>query len=109
MRPSRSTKMLNAVTADEATSETLVPWGTRQTVQVVASSDDAGSAVVAVEVSLDGSNWENLATVTLSPNASTDSDGFSVSTSGWQFYRHRVDSISGTNCTVTSYQASSGE
>jgi hypothetical protein len=101
--------MLNAATADEATSATLRPWGTRQTVQVVAVSDDAGSAVVKVEVSLDGSNWEELASVTLAPNAGADSDGFSVATSGWQYYRHRIDSISGTNCTVTSYHASSGE
>lgn len=101
-RPSGSIRLLSAVTTT-ATSPTIKPWGNRQSFQAVATtSSGSGAATVLVEVSNDNSNWELLGTITLAPNTS-DSDGFSVATSGWKLYRMRVSAISGTGCAVTAY------
>lgn len=99
----RSIKALNAVTADESTSESFKLSGRKLSFQAVATtSAGSGAAVVKVEVSNSGSHWEEMGSITLAPNQS-DSDGFSVATSGWKYTRMRVDSISGTDCTVSAW------
>ncbi len=99
----RSIRALNAQTADESTSESFKLSGRKFSFQAVATtSAGAGAAVIKVEVSNNNSNWEELGSITLAPNTS-DSDGFSIATSGWKYTRMRIDSISGTNCTVNAY------
>lgn len=76
-------------------------WRKDKTVQVKGStSAGAGAATVDIEVSNDDSNWEVLATVTLTLGTTETSDGFSDA-AAWKHIRANVKSISGTDAAVT--------
>lgn len=69
--------------------------------QATVSGTGAVTATVVIEVSLDGSNWLTLGTITLSGTTSA-TDGF-ASSAPWAYVRSRVSAITGTSATVNCY------
>lgn len=59
----------------------------------------AVTATVKVQVSNNGTYWEDLGIITLTGTTSA-SDGF-ASSAGWAYYRGNVTAISGTGAAVT--------
>jgi len=71
------------------------------TCQAVGSvSASTGAATVAIQVSLNNTNWVTAATITLSLSTSASTDGASFD-AAWAFVRANVTSISGTDAAVT--------
>lgn len=95
-----SVKLLDAVIVTGA-GESHPPINAKRTFQATGqTSAGAGSAVIKVQVSNDRTNWIDIGTVTLTLSATTSTDGF-ASDAAWRYVRGNVDSISGTDATVT--------
>ena len=68
-------------------------WGT--------TSAGVGAAVIHIEVSNDTTApWLTAGTITLTLGTSATADGFAIQ-AGWMYIRARVESISGTNASVS--------
>lgn len=65
-----------------------------------AVSASTGAASIKIQVSNDGTNWLDLGTITLTLGTAATSDGFAAY-AAWSNVRANVDSISGTNASVT--------
>ncbi len=76
----------------------------QRTFQAIVAGTGSVSATVLIEVSLNNSNWELLATIALTGTTS-DSDG-GAAEAPWQWYRARVSAISGTGAAVTVWMGS---
>lgn len=59
-----------------------------------------GAAVVLIQFSNDNTNWITGGTVTLTLGTSTTTDGFTTN-APWKYVRANVQSISGTNASVS--------
>lgn len=90
-------KLINGATAVSTGNIVPVQTGNR-TFQATVTGTGAVTATVSVEVSNDGKNFLNLATIDLSGTGS-NTDGF-ASDAVWEYVRGRVTAISGTNATV---------
>lgn len=71
--------------------------------QAKVTGTGAVTATVLIEVSIDGDNWLELSTITLSGTTSA-SDGF-VSMGGWTNVRARLTAITGTGAAATVYMS----
>lgn len=60
----------------------------------------SGSAVVAIQVSNDGTNWITAGTVTLTLGTSATSDGFTTD-APWKYVRANVTTLTGTGASVS--------
>ena len=72
--------------------------------QAVADADAAAafSAVVRIEVSIDGTNWMLIGSISLSGTGGVaETDGFTVSAANYAWVRANIESISGTGTAVT--------
>lgn len=73
----------------------------RRAFQLVGTTTSgAGSATVAVEVSLDGVNFMTQGTITITLGTTAATDGF-ASDAPWRYVRGNVTAISGTGARVT--------
>lgn len=64
------------------------------------TSAGSGSADIKIQVSNDDSNWIDLGTISLTLGTTATTDGF-ASEAPWRYVRGNVDSISGTDASVT--------
>jgi hypothetical protein len=67
------------------------------------TTSGAGAAIVDVEVSNDGDNWDNLGTITLTLGTASTSDSFSTLGAHWELVRMNVTAISGTGASVRGF------
>ncbi len=81
-----------AFSFDDNTSATFQASGT--------TSAGSGAAVVSIQVSNDLSNWLTAGSISLTLGTTSTSDGFAI-TAPWAWVRAKLDSISGTDATVT--------
>ena len=91
--------LLNGVTSTGAGSAASPVVGAHRTYQATVAGTGAVTATVVVEVSLNGTNFITLGTITLSGTTSA-SDGF-TSEAQWDYVRGNVTAISGTSAAVT--------
>lgn len=63
------------------------------------TSTGSGAATIAIEVTLDGSNWITAGTINLTLGTSSTTDGFSID-APWGAIRANVTALSGTDATV---------
>lgn len=92
-------KILDGATATGAGS-TYEPMSKDRVFQATGlTSSGSGAASIDVEVSLDGSNWDVMGTISLTLGTTSTSDSF-ASTTPWKYVRGNVTSISGTGATV---------
>ena len=92
--------LLDAVTTT-ATGEKQKPLVVNRTFQLIGNtSAGVGAASVKVQVSNDGTNWVDLATLSLTLGTTVTSDSTS-SAAPWLYVRGKVDSISGTGANVS--------
>lgn len=97
---SKSTTLLNAVTATGAGTSVL-KTSTKSTFQGLGTtSSGTGSATIKVQVSNNDTDWIDLGTITLSLTTTSSSDGF-TSEAPWRHVRGNVTAISGTGASVT--------
>lgn len=76
-------------------------WMKDKTFQAIGSTTaGAGACVVLVQASNDDTNWITIGTITLTLGVTATSDGF-ASDAQWAYIRGNVQSISGTNASVT--------
>jgi hypothetical protein len=68
------------------------------------TSAGAGAAAIVLQGSLDGTNWEDIGTVTLTLATTTSSDSFAID-NPWDQVRVNVSSISGTDASVDAWLA----
>ena len=95
-----ATLLLNATTTGASTSVNAMS-ATGNTFQATGTvSASTGAATVKIQVSNDFANWLDLGTITLTLGTSATADGF-ASYAPWAYVRANVDTISGTNATVT--------
>lgn len=77
--------------------------GAAKTYQVVgATTAGSGSAVVAIQCSNDGSNWDTLGTITLTLSTTSSSNSFASSDRCYRI-RANVTTLSGTGASVSVY------
>lgn len=98
---SETTRILTLLAAAIATGAGagFQPSEKKRTFQAVVTGTGAVSATVLIQVSNDGTNWEELATIALAGTTS-DSAGF-ASDAPWAYVRANVTTISGTDAAVT--------
>jgi hypothetical protein len=100
---SAQTTMLSAVTVTGAGSSVLPPYsGTKQFQAVGATTAGAGSVSVAVQCSLDGTNYDTIGTITLTLSTTPASNNFN-SNDRCRLVRGNVTAISGTGASVSLY------
>jgi len=102
----RVVQMLSAVTT-VSTGEGFDPIAQNLTFQGIGTTTSgAGSATVVVEASLDGTNFNTLATITLPivDENTPFADSFAINAS-WINIRGRVSAISGTGTSVNLFMA----
>lgn len=101
-----TSKLLDAVTSTGAgeSKEFIKKEGSAGTFHAIANgTSGAFSATVKVQVSNDGTNWEDAITFSLSGTAPTaDSAGDNIN-APWKYVRGNVTAISGTGANVTLY------
>ena len=102
-------KLIDGATAPE-TSEIKQPWSGRLTFFATGTtSAGAGSATVAIEGSLDGTNFVSLGSLTGPDLAWTapavGADGIAID-APWKYVRADLTAIAGTNAAVTVYMGS---
>ena len=103
----KAQKLLDASTSTE-TGSGIRSINSKRAVQVIGStSSGTGSATIAIEGSLDGTNYLCLGTITLSLTTTDSNDGFVVD-GPWLFTRADLTAISGTGASVTCYLADEG-
>ena len=100
-------KLINAATTTVTGAgyniQTLRTPTTVRTFQAVGTvSASTGAATVAIEVSLNNSDWIQIGLISLTLGTVSTSDGF-TSNASWDYVRARVATISGTTATVTVY------
>jgi len=78
------------------------PWHTNRTFEAYGTtSAGVGAAEIAIEVrNSENSEWLLMGSITLTLGTTVTSDGF-TSNRAWRYVRARVDSISGTDATVS--------
>jgi hypothetical protein len=98
---SAQTAMLSAAAATGAGSSVLPPYQGTKTFQAAgATTAGAGSATVAVQCSLDGTNWDTLGSITLTLSTTASSNSF-TSNDRCRLVRGNVTAISGTGAAVS--------
>lgn len=65
-----------------------------------ATTEGAGAATVKIQVSNDGANWLDLATLSLTLGTTATTDGVAMEAT-WQYVRGNCSAISGTGAAVT--------
>lgn len=91
--------LLNAATTTGA--GTAYAMGGKRTFQASgATTSGAGAATIKIQVSNDGSNWLDLATISLTLSTTSASDGLAAD-APWGYVRANLTAISGTNAAVT--------
>ena len=85
-----------AITAKASPSMEIAPG--LHSYQATASTTDAGSAVIDIQGSneLTPTNWVTLGTISLSPNNSTVTDGFTTF-AAWKYTRANITTLTGTS------------
>lgn len=100
---SAQTTMLSAVTGTGAGSSVLPAYQGTKTFQAAGTtSAGSGSVTVAVQCSLDGTNWDTLGSITLTLATTTSSNSF-ASNDRCRLVRGNVTAISGTGASVSLY------
>lgn len=98
---SAQSSMLSAATGTGAGSAVTPTYQGVKTFQAVGStSAGAGSVSVAVQCSVDGTNWVTLGTITLTLSSTASSDAF-TSNDRCRQVRGNVTAISGTGAAVS--------
>lgn len=93
-------KILDAATATGA-GEAHQPRGAKTAIQAYGTtSSGSGAAAILIQVSMDNSNYETLATISLTLGTSATSDSVTFD-APWTYVRAYVDSISGTGASVS--------
>ena len=94
--------LLNAVTANGSGKAFQFDKGSPVRIaQAVLGGASAVSATVALEGSLDGTNWTTIGTVNLAASPVASAVSYITSTSPWPAMRGTVSAISGSGATVT--------
>lgn len=97
--------MLNAVLVTGA-SGSFERRANRTTFQAKGNTTaGSGSATIKIQVSNDGSNWIDAATITLALVTGGVTDGFTLD-APWKYCRANLTAISGTGGNVTVYKGS---
>lgn len=92
-------------TTNQAT-QAVQLWGANNAVQVVLVGSGSISVTAAVQVSIDGANWIQATSLTVSGTA-TATNGATL-LSGWRYMRVNLTSITGTGATATVFVSGLG-
>ncbi len=96
------TLMLDAAHATGASASFKMPASGNTSFQARGTTTaSTGSATIDIDVSNDGTNWDNLGTITLTLGTSATSDSFSTLGANWDLVRANVTAISGTGAAVS--------